>query len=542
MPVIKTPGVDIVGKNAFPNSVVEVATAVPAFVGYTEKADNGGKSLANPPWRIASLAEYHRYFGAGPAPRFEIRETPDAAAATFKQGAKSYVLTQQGGRYLLYYGIRQFFQNGGGPCHVVSVGGYGDPIDAMKLEGGIEALVQEAEPTLVVVPECVLLDAAACTQVQQAMLAHCGKTMRNRVAILDIRGGDRSNRENGCIDDFRGALGVDYLDFAAAYYPWLRTTTVQDGELNYSHIATAGMLIKVLAADLQLDPPPASGARPANRQSPAGSKEQAQRDALEAINKTSAQWLAEWQANAIAKFGNQATAWMAANQDGAKAYIRAAQQRLDQALGTMSSLYKTIIGAMKDQVNLLPPGPTIAGIYAMVDSTRGVWKAPANVSLAGVVAPAVSVSAEEQDELNVTPQGKSINAIRTFAGEGVLVWGARTLDGNSTDWRYVNVRRTAIMIEESCRLALRALVFEPNVAGTWVTVKSMIGNFLSGIWKSGGLAGATPQDAFGVRVGLGETMTQEDVDQGILRVTLLVAISRPAEFVEITIQQQMQKS
>jgi phage tail sheath protein FI len=127
-------------------------------------------------------------------------------------------------------------------------------------------------------------------------------------------------------------------------------------------------------------------------------------------------------------------------------------------------------------------------------------------------------------------------------GEGVLVWGARTLNGNSLDWRYINVRRTMIMLEESCRLAAKAMVFEPNVSSTWVTIKSMIENFLTSVWKRGGLAGAVPADAFSVHVGLGETMTPEDILEGILRVTVLVAVSRPAEFIEITFQQQMQKS
>ena len=176
------------------------------------------------------------------------------------------------------------------------------------------------------------------------------------------------------------------------------------------------------------------------------------------------------------------------------------------------------------------------------DSTRGVWKAPANVSLNSVVKPMVNVSHDDQEDLNVSAQGKSINAIRPFVGEGTLVWGARTLDGNSLDWRYINVRRTMIMIEESIRLASKAYVFEPNVANTWVTIKSMIDNFLNSVWKQGGLAGAVPSDAYSVHVGLGDTMTPTDILEGILRVTVLVAVSRPAEFIEVTFQQQMQKS
>ena len=125
---------------------------------------------------------------------------------------------------------------------------------------------------------------------------------------------------------------------------------------------------------------------------------------------------------------------------------------------------------------------------------------------------------------------------------GTLVWGARTLDGNSLDWRYINVRRTMIMIEESIRLAAKAYVFEPNTAQTWVTIRSMIENFLTSVWKAGGLAGAVPTDAFSVHVGLGETMTPVDILEGKLLITVLVAVTRPAEFIEITFQQQMQKS
>jgi len=182
----------------------------------------------------------------------------------------------------------------------------------------------------------------------------------------------------------------------------------------------------------------------------------------------------------------------------------------------------------------------MAGVYTTVDNTRGVWKAPANVSLNGVIRPAVNISHDEQEDLNVNPTGKSVNAIRSFVGKGTLVWGARTLDGNSLDWRYINVRRTLIMFEQSLKLAAKEYVFEANDANTWITIKSMARNFLTGVWRRGGLAGASPDDAFSVHVGLGETMTPEDIREGILRMTILVALTRPAEFIEITFQQQMQ--
>lgn len=184
----------------------------------------------------------------------------------------------------------------------------------------------------------------------------------------------------------------------------------------------------------------------------------------------------------------------------------------------------------------------MAGIYTMVDNTKGVWKAPANVSVAAVISPAVNILDEELEDLNVPISGKSVNAIRFFIGEGVKVWGARTLDGNSFDWRYINVRRTMIMLEESIRNAVKEYVFDPNVASTWVNVKGVLNNFLREIWKRGGLVGPVPEDAYSVHVGLGDTMSPEDILMGIMRVTVFVAITRPAEFIVITFQQQMQKN
>ncbi len=430
----KTPGVYIIEKNAFPNFVVEVATAVPAFIGYTEIAQNNGTSLLNKPWRITSMTDFRTYFGKAPVPRFTV------------EGADHLLLQAngfEGGRYLLYRSMQLLFQNGGGACYVVSVGDYTQEPAQDKLIGGIDTLKKEQEPTLLVVPDAVLLTQTDCIAVQQAMLKHCGYEMKNRFAILDIWGDG--------VAQFRDTIGANFLDYGAAYYPWLNTTIVEEKDIDESCITN-----------------------------------------------------------------------------------------LDAKL--TSEQRKSILSSARAQLNLIPPSAAMAGIYTMVDNSRGVWKAPANVGLNAVLSPSVEVTHEEQEDLNVSTCGKSINAIRSFIGEGTLVWGARTLDGNSLDWRYINVRRTMIMLEESIRLAAKAYVFELNTENTWITVKSMISNFLTGIWKRGGLAGAVPDDAFSVHVGLGETMTAEDILEGVMRVTVLVAINRPAEFIEISFQQQMQKS
>jgi len=149
------------------------------------------------------------------------------------------------------------------------------------------------------------------------------------------------------------------------------------------------------------------------------------------------------------------------------------------------------------------------------------------------------VNDEQQGELNVPVQGIAVNAIRTFQGRGNLVWGARTLDSLSNDWRYIQVRRTMIFIEQSVKQALESMVFRPNTAQTWVTVTSMIESFLHGVWAAGGLMGSAPEQAYRVQAGLGSTMTPDDVLNGVMRVQIVLQMVHPAEFIELTFKQQM---
>lgn len=190
----------------------------------------------------------------------------------------------------------------------------------------------------------------------------------------------------------------------------------------------------------------------------------------------------------------------------------------------------------------LPPSSTMAGIYAAVDKDRGVWKAPANVSLNAVSAPAEKISNADQEDMNVTSSGKSVNAIRTFTGKGVLVWGARTLAGNDNEWRYIPVRRLFNTMEESIMKATEFVVFEPNDKNTWVRTRAMIENYLTGLWRQGALAGAKPADAFFVNVGLGETMTAQDILEGKLIIEIGVAAVRPAEFIILNFSHKLQES
>lgn len=199
-----------------------------------------------------------------------------------------------------------------------------------------------------------------------------------------------------------------------------------------------------------------------------------------------------------------------------------------------------------DQANnhtdLLPPSAAIAGIYTAIDHSRGVWKAPANISLQPVVIPAVDISSDMQEQLFTDASGIGINFIRSFPGNGVLVWGARTLDSNSMEWRYINVRRTIMMIEQSVKNAAKQFIFMPNTANTWVVLGRRLNKFLEQLWKQGALAGRTPAEAFQVQIGLGSTMTPEDILEGVLRINILVAVSRPETFIQINLEQLQQSA
>jgi uncharacterized protein len=180
---------------------------------------------------------------------------------------------------------------------------------------------------------------------------------------------------------------------------------------------------------------------------------------------------------------------------------------------------------------------------ARVDNKRGVWKAPANESIASVVGPSFQISFDLQKNLNVDAvAGKSINAIRTFTGKGTLVWGARTLAGNDNEWRYISVRRFFNMVEESSKKATEPFVFEPNDANTWVKVQGMIENFLTTLWRAGALQGAKPEHAFYVAVGLGKTMTALDILEGRMIVEIGMAVVRPAEFIILRFSHKMAES
>jgi phage tail sheath protein FI len=556
---LMTPGVYIEEVNAFPGSVVEVATAIPAFIGYTEKASRNGKSLVNQPVRITSHAEYLLLFGGAFNPMFKLDAVVDGESnkheVTINGEDKAINYLTDHDAYM-YRGIQLFFNNGGGTCYIVSVGTYGgeDKVVEVKknaLEGGLLTLLKEQEPTMIVIPDAVKLK-DNCYDVYKKVLAHCAK-MQSRVAILDIYDGDETRivgkADVDIITKFREKIGSEYLNYAAAYYPWLNTNIVQSGDITFENLdasvdlsqllpeQAAKELIAGFPADLAtfktalIKDKPDELATALVNDNPEGV------DAALKEGKLVEGFTAEALSALEEKGDLKETKNILVN------YILNRKRNYHLGLKATSPTYVNLLDEIRGVMNLLPASSAMAGIYTMVDNNRGVWKSPANISLNSVIKPSTNITHDEQENLNVDAiSGKSINAIRTFPGIGTLVWGARTLDGNSLDWRYINVRRTMIMLEQSIKMALRSYVFEPNDANTWVTVKSMIVNFLTDKWKQGALAGASPDDAFDVQIGLGATMTGLDILEGKMLVSVKLAIVRPAEFIVVTFEQQMQKS
>ncbi len=180
----------------------------------------------------------------------------------------------------------------------------------------------------------------------------------------------------------------------------------------------------------------------------------------------------------------------------------------------------------------VPPSGHIAGVWARTDATRGVHKAPANEPVRGALDVTYRVTRQEQEVLN--PAG--VNVIRFFTGEGIRVWGARTLAPGSGEFRYLNVRRLFAMVEESIAASMRWVVFEPNDQTLWKSIRRDVTAFLTRLWRDGALMGATPSQAFFVKCDA-ETNPADSIDAGIVVTIIGMAPVKPAEFIVFRISQ-----
>ncbi|OGO00135.1 MAG: hypothetical protein A2Y58_06135 [Chloroflexi bacterium RBG_13_51_52] len=649
MATYKTPGVYTEEISLLPPSVAEVATAIPAFIGYTEYAKFGDESLLNKPTRISSLLDYHSMFGGPPVSNFKVQLTTDDHGNREIDSIKiSDVINPP---FLLYYSLSLYFKNGGGPCYIVSVGNYTEPLkkDRFKNDdgtGGLDVLRKEDEPTLILLTDAVNLAAADYYELCQSSLQQCSD-LHDRFAIFDVLADD---------NDGRGKIGAAFRDnilgdlkYAAAYYPYLQTSI----NLSYTDesVAILGFVDRngeLITGSLRIGYT-GQAAIPPNAQIVIGDVTEPT-FALDQVTNTLTITLksggdtvddivAAWTAKGIpGNFHLHRTTFISAGSGGVKpAPLEISDMRItyrgkatpaaqvevkmsgkviaftvDSATNTLTitipedgrivediveawnnwsgdkgkfnvqqfdshpvisaamdstplvyyqaqddtfylghtairlestALYNKIKAGLAKQRVILPPSPGIAGIYARVDRTRGVWNAPANEGVSAVIKPMVKITSADQENLNIdTTAGKSINAIRAFAGQGVLVWGSRTLAGNDNEWRYIPVRRLFIMIEQSVKKSTAWAVFGPNDAMAWLKVKAMIESYLEGLWRQGALVGSKAEQAFFVRVGLGVTMTEQDILEGRMIIEVGIAAVRPAEFIILRFSHKMQEA
>jgi phage tail sheath protein FI len=640
----KTPGVYVEEIPKLPPSVAQVETALPAFIGYTAKADDlSPNDLLNKPKRITSMVEFEQYYGTGPS--------PDVAEVNIDSDS-NFISAQVTCKYFMYDALRMFYANGGGDCFIVSVGRSesSTTISATDFTGGMDELAKEDAPTIILFPDAVTLSDGDIATVQQAALTQCGD-LQDRVGLFDVRQNDY------LATNFRANIGINNLKYGAVYTPWLKVNLPKD--IKYpdveSVIKRAGITVQfsglttdtdihdqiteveqayadksnVDAKTIALHGPNGilsdgfndllatfnadggntnanlknlfdfvydigeqidefiNGASPDGLTLPdflsdveaavtsnfdpvfakvVALNEEAEDDITAGYTATDFSTMvtvADWPLSdaAVASadidetnndnrriaavnllqplFDEINTAYLGLIVNTATAYTKT----LDDSLALSFPVYKTILTGVSNSMTVMPPSGAIAGVYAQVDRTRGVWKAPANVSLNNVLGPDTVFTKTQLDNLNVhATAGKSVNAIRYFTGKGTLVFGARTLAGNDNEWRYISVRRFFNMVEESCKKSTEPFVFEPNDANTWAKIQGMIENFLTVLWRQGALQGAKPEHAFYVAVGLGKTMTALDILEGRLIVEIGLAVVRPAEFIILKFSHKMAES
>jgi len=570
----KTPGVYVEELEKFPPSVAQVETAIPAFIGYTAE----GEQMK--PTRISSMLEYEALFG---------KANPEVFAVAFKDGVATATQPKVSD-FKMYYAMQMYFANGGGPCYIVSVGNYTDPVlvesttSDKTLLKGLELLKKEDEPTLIVFPDLQGLVATNADVVAADAAFQASIDNRNVATAAEIAAKAVSNAVDGADVTIAIAAAVvvangytitdpsDLAEVAAAQAAQavVAAAKVAKAATNAT-VITVKAAAKVIADAYNTDlttinlisgfaSQNADNVSDANIDTAITEAYSAYNSALNQAELMKDRFVIMDVLGDDVIFRKEVTAAgleygaayhpklktvLSYNFDEADVLVTGASGITNLAALKLKSseLYNQAKKAITSKQVVLAPSSTMAGVYAKVDSTSGVSKAPANLGLNFVEAPTVKISDREQDALNVdATSGKSINAIRTFTGKGTLVWGARTLDGNSNEWRYVSVRRFFNMVEESVKKSTERFVFEPNTANTWVRVQTMIENFLNQQWQDGALAGSKPEEAYYVSVGLNKTMSAQDILEGRMVIEVGMAAVRPAEFIVLRFSHKLQEA
>ena len=561
-----------------------------------------GASLYNKPVPVSSMTEFQQYFGGAASAPFSIEvlsnptppssngsEGPAAngssgsgavasnptpsffAGFTSISGGTTTVVSKPfslqadasaaPNQFNLYWAMQLFFANGGGNCFVVSVGSYWNqelptslPNPLPPVPGTIElgsvspeenglivglaAAGYAVGPTMIVIPEACQLNPSDYSTLVCAMLSQAS-TLQDRVALLDLpdcQSATTLTELQACQTSLATAIApqISSASYGVSYAPALNTSIVSPSGILYTNIVPgAGQTDVSVINNILTTQANAmySGAALATVQCAIAA-------AFPLPSKVASANNAQYSASTTATAGSGGTSYPPYVASSTSTLAQW-QQTLDNYLLNAVPVFKQIEQLIANSMNVMPPSGALAGVYAKSDNLNGVWNAPANIALASVISPLYVMTDADQAGFNVPLNGQAINIIRAQPNRGNVVWGARTLDGNSLDYRYVQVRRTLIYVEQSIKGALQPYVFAANDATTWSTVIAAISSFLTGLWQQGGLMGSKPSDAFTVSCGLGSTMTAQNVLDGYMVVAVTLQMIHPAEFIELTFTQTM---
>lgn len=481
MSTYKTPGVYIKEISTLSPSIAPVETSIPVFIGYTDKhVDPRGRDSKNVARKISSVTEFEDCYGFGIPEKLEVKLMQEISSegvvlANTISIAGNAVVVPGA---FLHYEIQMYFDNGGGSCFVMSIGQKPEILDVNAFTKAIDLLSSLDEPTLMALPDICLFPSDKYGEIVNYALRHCANN-GNRMLVLDVLEAYKGKNDNILTieSNFRRKTTSDtkHLKYCGTYFPYVEADCSVD-------FADHSVLIS--------------------------------NHSVKTFNDSGASRISQGELKGLT---------------------------LDEANFKNDDLatYHDIISKIRQTNVIIPPSGAVVGAIAKNDGKRGVWKAPANIILNKVKKPSIPVSDSIQDQLNVDTSGKSINAIRHFTGKGNMIWGARTLAGNDHEWRYIPVVRFFMFAQDSIKKGTAQFVFEPNDINTWVKVKNSVENFLLTQWKAGALSGSKPEEAFFVKVGLGETMTSNDILNVRLIIEVGMAMIRPAEFVIMRLVHKM---
>ena len=583
---IRTPGVYVRFDESRQQRLNAIPSAVPAFIGYTEnkkidkekaysvvqfqvkvKSEQGGDE-----WtvheiithKVKSLRDFTSIFG---------NQQNFAFSNVYydEYDSKKIDRVELEDRFFLYDSVKLFYENGGGECFVVSIGHtpyhkseavFSDEDDNIerpdvttdRFLNGLRVAAGIPEVTLLLMPDLQVVSEKADLNlpvIYDAALKQCF-SLKDRMVIFDVSM-DLIDRGGGIIDPEAKLYEVDInpfrtafssirvsfrennpLMYGAAYYPWLYT--------NFFYEVNLGM-VDIPGVKGEDESRPLQKITTMAKSRSCSKKEHRLLDQLTKDVHACHRMIVRGKPNRgdaafrdregdFTRIGLRVNSTQAEDVESLSKAIEKVKFDIKEAakeVEAISDLQSAVLMALRR----VPPSGAIAGLIAKTDREEGVWKAPANTPLEGVLGPVLRIDPGLQQDMNVHGTGLSVNSIRSSIGRGTIVWGARTMDSNNRDWRYIPVRRLFIYVEQSVKRRLRDFVFEDNDRDTWIQIKLLIEDFLISIWRNGGLNGQTPAEAFFVKVGLGETMTQLDMLEGRMIIEIGLAAVRPLEFIRL---------